>query len=135
MKAAGYSGTPLFKKLGIKVGQRAWFSGAPEGYEDELQRAGGIQLANKLEKDLDFLHFFADSRKSLTQKFPRLRDSMTPAGTLWISWPKKSSGKATDLDENIVRHIGLKAGLVDVKVCAVDDTWSALKFVFRLEDR
>lgn len=92
-------------------------------------------MANKLEKDLDFLHFFTDSHNSLTQQFPRLRDSMKRSGILWISWPKKSSGKTTDLDENMVREIGLKGGLVDVKVCAVDETWSALKFVFRLKDR
>jgi len=135
MKTAGYSGTPLHKKLGIKAGQRAWFAGAPAGYAEELARAGGVRAAPQLEKDLEFLHLFTDSRKSLTQQFPKLRDSMTPAGVLWISWPKKSSGKTTDLDENVVREIGLKAGLVDVKVCAVDDTWSALKFVFRLKDR
>jgi len=135
MKTAGYSGTPLYKKLGIKSSHRAWFSGAPEQYEDELRRAGDIDLANKLEKDLDFLHFFADSRKSLTHHFPKLRDCMKSNGMLWISWPKKSSRKTTDLDENMVRELGLKGGLVDVKVCAVDETWSALKFVFRLKDR
>ena len=135
MKTAGYSGTPLYKKLGIRSSQRACFLGAPEQYEDELRRVGDLDVADKLEKDLDFLHFFTDSHKSLKQQFPRLRDSIKRSGMLWISWPKKSSGKTTDLDENIVREIGLKSGLVDVKVCAVDETWSALKFVFRLKDR
>jgi len=135
MKAAGYSGTPLYKKLGIKSGQHAWFSGAPDEYEDELRRVGDLDLMKRLGKDLDFLHFFTDSRKSLTQQLPKLRDSMKPSGMLWVSWPKKSSARISDLDENIVREIGLKSGLVDVKVCAVDETWSALKFVFRLKDR
>lgn len=135
MKTAGYSGTPLHKKLGIKAGQRAWFSGAPDGYEDELRKAGEYERVKKLAVDLDFVHFFIDGRSALVKEMPRLRDSLKTNGTLWISWPKKSSGVRTDLDENIVRDIGLKAGLVDVKVCAVDDTWSGLKFVFRLKDR
>lgn len=135
MKAAGYSGTPLHKKLGIKPGDRAWFSGAPSGYEDALQKAGEFEVAKNLGKDFDFLHFFTASRARLTREAPKLRDSLKSKGMLWISWPKKSSGVATDLDENIVRDIGLKAGLVDVKVCAVDETWSGLKFVYRLKDR
>ena len=89
----------------------------------------------KLAGDLDFVHLFTDGRSTLAKEMPKLRDSLKPNGTLWISWPKKSSGVRTDLDENIVRDIGLKAGLVDVKVCAVDETWSGLKFVFRLKDR
>lgn len=135
MKAAGYSGTPLHKKLGIKPGDRAWFSGAPSGYADALEQAGEFEVAKKPGKDLDFLHFFTASRAELNREAPKLRESLKPNGMLWISWPKKSSGVATDLDENIVREIGLKAGLVDVKVCAVDETWSGLKFVYRLKDR
>ena len=135
MKTSGYSGTPLHKKLGIKAGHRVWFSGAPDGYEDELRKAGDYQQAKKLAGDLDFVHLFTDGRSALVKEMPRLRDALKPNGTLWISWPKKSSGVRTDLDENIVRDIGLKAGLVDVKVCAVDETWSGLKFVFRLKDR
>ena len=135
MKTSGYSGTPLYKKLGIKAGQRAWFAGNPHGYEDELRNIGDFQRVQKLGKDLDFLHFFTASRKRLAAEIPKLRDAMSTNGTLWISWPKKAAGVPTDVDENVVREIGLKAGLVDVKVCAVDETWSGLKFVFRLKDR
>lgn len=135
MKSTGYSGTPLHKKLGIKAGQRVWFEGAPAGYETELAKAGGFERTKKLARDLDFAHLFTGTRAALSREMPKLRDSLKSNGTLWISWPKKSSGVASDLDENIVREIGLKAGLVDVKVCAVDETWSGLKFVFRLKDR
>ena len=135
MKTAGYSGTPLFKKLGIKPGQKAWFAGNPSGYEEELRNIGDFHRAPKLSKGLDFLHFFTSSRKALDTELPKLRAAMNTYGMLWISWPKKAAGVATDLDENIVREMGLKAGLVDVKVCAVDQTWSGLKFVFRLKDR
>jgi hypothetical protein len=135
MKTAGYSGTPLYKKLGIKAGQRTWFSGNPPGYDDELRNIGEFQRMQKLGKGLDFLHFFTANRKTLLAEISKLRDAMNPNGMLWISWPKKAAGVPTDLDENIVREIGLKAGLVDVKVCAVDQTWSGLKFVFRLKDR
>jgi hypothetical protein len=135
MKTAGYYGTPLHKKLGIKAGRTAWFSGAPDGYNSELVKAGPFQTAKKLTRDLDFLHFFTSSRADLRREFPRLRESLKANGMIWISWPKRSSGVPTDLDENIVRDLGLKAGLVDVKVCAVDETWSGLKFVFRLKDR
>ncbi|HWC20625.1 MAG TPA: hypothetical protein VG498_26650 [Terriglobales bacterium] len=134
-KTAGYSGTPLHQKLGIKSGYKAWFSGAPDGYESELQKAGSFQCAGKLTQDLDFLHLFTCSRAELQKTFPKLSKAMKPDGILWISWPKKSSGLKTDLDENVVREIGLRVGLVDVKVCAVDETWSGLKFVFRLKDR
>jgi hypothetical protein len=135
MKTAGYSGTPLYKKLGIKSGQTAWFSGAPEGYNSELLKIGPFAISRKLTPNLDFLHFFTSSRAELSREFPKLRTALKADGMIWISWPKKSSGVATDLDENIVRDLGLKAGLVDVKVCAVDETWSGLKFVFRLKDR
>lgn len=135
MKSAGYSGTPLHKKLGIKSGQRAWFAGAPSGYARELQKAGSFEIAKKLGNELDFLHFFTSSRTALSSEMPKLRSALKSDGMLWVSWPKKSSGVASDLDENIVREIGLKAGLVDVKVCAVDETWSGLKFVFRLKNR
>ena len=135
MRTAGYSGTPLHKKLGIKSGHRAWYAGAPTGYERELQKAGSFEVARKLTDDLDFAHFFTSSRTALAREMPRIRDALKSDGMLWVSWPKKSSGVVTDLDENTVRDIGLKAGLVDVKVCAVDETWSGLKFVFRLKDR
>lgn len=135
MKTAGYSGTPLHKKLGIKPGQTAWMRGEPVGYGAELRKAGNFEIARSLSADLDFIHVFTASRTELQRDFSKLRDALRAQGMLWVSWPKKSSGKATDLDENIVRELGLKSGLVDVKVCAVDETWSALKFVFRLKDR
>lgn len=135
MKTAGYSGTPLHKKLGIKAGDKAWFSGNPEGYESELQKAGEFQVATKLTANVDFAHVFTTSRSDLARNFPKLKSALKPNGMVWISWPKKSSGVTTDLDENIVRELGLKTGLVDVKVCAVDEVWSGLKFVFRLKDR
>ena len=135
MKTAGYSGTPLHKKLGVKPGDKTWFAGAPNGYESELEKSGPILISKTLGKEMDFLHLFTGSRSELSRAIPSFRDAMKKDATLWISWPKKSSGITTDLDENIVREIGLKAGLVDVKVCAVDETWSALKFVFRLKDR
>ena len=81
------------------------------------------------------MHFFTDSRAALERRFPALKRGIGPTGMLWVSWPKRSSGVATDLDGNIVREIGLRGGLVDVKVCAVDDVWSGLKFVYRLGDR
>lgn len=135
MKTAGYSGTPLYKKLGIKAGDRVWFSGNPDGYESELQKAGEFQLVAKLTTNIDFMHMFTTSRSDLTRNFPIVKSALKPDGMVWISWPKKSSGVKTDLDENIVRELGLKTGLVDVKICAVDDVWSGLKFVFRLKDR
>jgi len=135
MKVAGYSGTPLHKKLGIKPGQRAWFSGAPTGYDQELHKAGDFTIVSRLARNLDFLHFFTASRELLKRELPKLRQAMSSKGMLWISWPKKSSGAPTDLNENIVREIGLKIGLVDVKVCAIDEVWSGLKFVVRLSDR
>lgn len=135
MKTAGYSGTPLYKKLGIKAGDRAWFSGTPDGYEAELQKAGEFHLAPNIVANLDFAHVFTASRAELACNFPKLKSALKPAGMVWISWPKKSSGVKTDLDENTVRELGLNTGLVDVKVCAVDDVWSGLKFVFRLKDR
>jgi hypothetical protein len=135
MRTAGYSGTPLYKKLGIKAGDKVWFSGSPDGYESELKKVGEFQLASRVTANLDFVHVFTNSRSDLARNFPKLKSALKPDGIVWISWPKKSSGVKTDLDENIVRELGLKTGLVDVKVCAVDDVWSGLKFVFRLKDR
>jgi hypothetical protein len=134
----GYSGTPLPKKLGIKPGFRVSLSGMPSDVRAELKSA----LADctpvrdgKAEISVDFAMLFEKSGSELTRNFARISKSLAPAGMLWVSWPKKSSGVATDLNENIVRDIGLDAGLVDVKVCAVTDVWSGLKFVRRLRDR
>jgi hypothetical protein len=133
---AGYSGTPLIKKLGLKAGQKAIFLKTPKGYDKTLgPLPAGLDLNKRFSPPFDFIHFFCDRRKDLQREFPRLRDGLTTAGMLWVSWPKKSSGVSTDVDEGLVRETGLSAGLVDVKICAVDEIWSGLKFVRRLKDR
>src|SRR5216684_4718028 len=133
---AGYSGTPLPQKLGIKPGSKLGLFDAPPGFERTLGALpDGVTRATRLGGSLDVAVFFATSRAALEKRFPAYAKAIAPAGSLWISWPKKSSGKKTDLDENIVRAVGLERGLVDVKVCAVDETWSGLKFVVRLADR
>ena len=133
---AGYSGTPLQKKLGIKPGARALFVNQPPTLRQDLGKLpDGVQLVKPAAAGLDYAHLFVKSRAELEKHFAGLASRLQPAGMLWISWPKRASGVATDLNENIVRDVGLAAGLVDVKVCAVDDTWSGLKFVIRLKDR
>lgn len=134
--SAGYSGTPLAKKLGIKEGHRLAFVGAPKNYRvllGELPR--GITFADELVGTFDLIQLFAGSVAELESDFRQAIEHLAMAGALWVSWPKRSSGVATDLDENVVRRTGLALGVVDVKVCAVDDTWSGLKFVRRLTDR
>ena len=129
----GYSGTPLPKKLGIKDGFCVRLINAPSEVVAELK--GALKNCKDGKTLLDFAMIFTKSKAALEKEFGPLAKHLAPAGMLWISWPKKSSGVATDLNENIVREIGLKAGLVDVKVCAVTDVWSGLKFVRRLKDR
>jgi hypothetical protein len=131
----GYSGTPLPKKLGIKAGFRVQLADAPAEVRAELSEALADCSIVKQGDALDFVMVFTQSRTQLTKEFSRLAKRLAPAGMLWVSWPKKSSGVATDVGENVVREIGLDAGLVDVKVCAVTDVWSGLKFVRRLKDR
>lgn len=133
---AGYSGTPLVKKLGIKEGFRVALVGAPDGFRGELEELpNGVSFITSLQGQLDFVLFFAKTRPELTRNFSRLAAKLKPAGMLWIAWPKKASGVATDLSDGVVREIGLDAGLVDVKVCAVNEIWSGLKFVIRVKDR
>jgi hypothetical protein len=133
---AGYSGTPLPKKLGIKENMRVAFVDAPANIKAELREAvSGCTVASDLTPPLDFAHLFVKSQADLKKRFAATAKKLAPAGILWVSWPKKSSGVPSDLDENIVRRIGLEAGLVDVKVCAVDEVWSGLKFVMRVKDR
>ncbi len=131
----GYSGTPLPKKLGIKAGFRVRLTNAPAEVRAELRTELAECDLVKPGGALDFAMFFTKSRAELTREFPRIPKELAPAGMLWVSWPKKSSGVATDLDENIVRETGLNARLVDVKVCAVTEVWSGLKFVRRVSDR
>jgi len=126
---AGYSGTPLDKKLGFKPGMKAHLIGAV------YKAPAGVTTTSKAEAPLDFVHLFTKEKTDLEKRFAVLMNALAPAGMFWVSWPKGASKVKTDLDENVVREIGLQAGLVDVKVCAVDDVWSGLKFVRRLKDR
>lgn len=133
---AGYSGTPLPKKLGIKDGVTIALPNMPAEIKAELKQAlAGCRTAGTNAQELDFVHLFVKSQSDLKKHFSAWAKRLAPAGMLWISWPKKGSGIATDLDENKIRQIGLHAGLVDVKVCAVSDIWSGLKFVIRVKDR
>jgi hypothetical protein len=137
-KTAGYSGTPLDKKLGIKVGHRVAV------VNDAIKLASALTKANRdasIQNDLkgahplDVIVFFTNSRSELKKQLTALRKRMTPACGLWIAWPKKSSGVATDVTEGTVREIALPTGLVDNKVCAIDETWSGLRLVIRVENR
>jgi hypothetical protein len=134
VKTAGYSATPLVEKLGIKADARLTFLDAPVEFASLVGElpAGAKMSARGI---LDFAIVFVTTRTKLEKRFEALIERLTPAGMIWVSWPKKTSGVATELTENVVRDIGLRAGLVDVKVCAIDDTWSGLKFVRRLRDR
>ena len=142
----GYSGTPLPKKLGLKPGFRVQLVSAPEDVQTDLREAFAactMVREGKSRSDaggedrdpLDFAMVFTKSQAELKQEFRRLAKLLQPAGMLWVSWPKKTSGVASDLDDNRVREIGLAAGLVDVKVCAITEIWSGLKFVRRVKDR
>jgi hypothetical protein len=133
-KPAGYSGTPLVTKLGIKPDTRIQFFDPPDDFGETLgSPPDGLRHVTR--GALDFAIVFVRRRIDLEKRFPLVRDRLEPNGTLWVGWPKKSARTTTDLTENVVREIGLDAGLVDVKVCAIDDTWSGLKFVRRIRDR
>jgi hypothetical protein len=132
----GYSGTPLPKKLGIKPKQWVMFVGLPTDVRAELRETlAECELAREGHGPIDFAMVFVKEQARLKDEFARLAELLGPAGMLWVAWPKKASGVAKDLDENDVRRIGLAAGLVDVKVCAVSDVWSGLKFVRRVKHR
>ncbi len=132
----GYSGTPLPKKLGIKPGFRVQFVDLPSDVRAELcTELAACEVVSDRKTPLDFAMVFTKSETHLIKEFERIAKRLAPTGMLWVSWPKKSSGVVTDLDDNVVREIGLAAGLVDVKVCAVTDVWSGLKFVRRVKDR
>jgi hypothetical protein len=133
---AGYSKRSLVEKLGIKPGANLIILNAPEGYDKTLGALpAGVSVAPTLGGSLAFIQFFTREREALESAFPALKQALAQGGQLWISWPKGSSKVPTDLNENIVREIGLQNGLVDVKVIAVDEVWSGLKFVYRLKDR
>jgi hypothetical protein len=132
---AGYSGTPLARKLGIIEGASVLLDGAPEAFElgDAVP---GVVVHRRAGRDpYDVILCFCPMTARLRARWPALHGRTTPAGALWIAWPKKSSGVPTDLTENVVRDHALAHGRVDVKVCAIDDTWSGLKNVIRLTDR
>src|SRR5882672_9593150 len=128
---SGYSGTPLIKKLGIKAGQRVALVKAPKNFVQELQPLPDeVRFTSPpAAKQLDFIMLFVDSTKALQKELPKLKLKLARDGILWVSWPKKSSGVETELSFDIVQQSGLKIGLVDVKICAVNDIWSGLKFV------
>ena len=133
---AGYSKRPLVKKLGVKEGWRVCLLDAPANYVRRLEPLPArVSVSNQLRGTKEFIQFFCRQPKRLASRLPALERALDPNGMLWISWPKKSSGEATDLTGDVVRGFGLQQGLVDVKVCAIDDVWSGLKFVFRLKDR
>jgi len=133
---AGYSGTPLPQKLGIKSGTNAVIVNGPENYRKLLGKLpDGVRLTNHLSANADFVHFFTTRRDELQEQLKLLRAKLSDTGTLWVSWPKKSSGVPTDVTEDVIRDVALPLGLVDTKVCAVDATWSGLKLMIRRENR
>ncbi len=133
---AGYSGTPLPRKLGIKEGAKVALVAAPEGFEAELEPLPeGARVARRLDSDLDVIVLFATEREELERRFLDVARRLKPEGGFWVAWPKKSSKVATDLTESTVMEVGLGRGMVDNKVCAVTDVWSGLRFVVRLADR
>jgi hypothetical protein len=133
---AGYSGTPLAKKIGIKEGSRVALINAPKDFQFEPKELpADVAFVKPTVKSLDIILYFVTTERTLAKDFSKLAARLTANGMIWIAWPKKSSGVVTDLSFERVQRIGLDAGLVDVKICAVDDTWSGLKFVYRVKDR
>jgi hypothetical protein len=134
---AGYSGTPLWKKLGYKDDITGHVDGAPISYIDSLVLPSDVKVkwAERPNEGIGFVHVFADLKSALKIKLQRFRKIIAPDGVIWVSWPKKSSGVETDVTEEVVRGMALPMGLVDIKVCAVDETWSGLKLMIRKELR
>lgn len=133
---AGYSGAPLPKKLGIKEGSRLALLAAPKGFARALAPLpDGVDVRTQARGKLDVIVFFATRRRELERRFPVMARALELNGGLWVAWPKKASGVATDLTFEPVQEIGLECGLVDNKVCAIDDSWSGLRFVYRVVDR
>jgi hypothetical protein len=135
---AGYSGTPLVKKLGIKESHTLALLSAPAGFERTLGKLPeGVRVTHAIGKpgSIDVAVVFTKARADLEKRFAKVAAAMTPSGGMWVAWPKKASGVATDMTENAVREVALPKGLVDNKVCAIDDTWSGLRLVWRVENR
>ena len=134
---AGYSGTPLAKKLGIKPGYTLLLYGAPDNYLELCSPLPeGVEIVEQIEAEsTEFIHLFCTTLEELQQVFPSYKEALTKTGLLWISWPKGKSSIPTDLKRDPIRAYVLEQGLVDVKVAAVDEDWSGLKFVYRVKDR
>ena len=133
---AGYSGTPLATKLGIKEAHRVAFLSAPVGFRELLgELPDGVSIMTRPSGPLDVVVFFTKRRAELERRLPALRRALAPAAGLWIAWPKRSSGVETDMTEDVARELGLANRLVDNKVAAIDETWSGLRLVIRLKDR
>jgi hypothetical protein len=134
--SAGYSKRPLAQKLGIKHGDVVALLNAPDGYDALLGKLPAeVAVTRELKGELDLIQLFAAESARLESEFPKLQARLKQDGVIWVSWPKHSSKLKTDLSDEVVRKVGLKNGLVDVKVCAIDESWSALKFVRRSKDR
>ena len=132
----GYSGTPLAQKLGLKPGMRSWFQGMPDSVRSEIDlEALPLELLDLPEPPVQFAHIFVTSCALLDCELRMLLPLLEPAGMIWVSWPKKASKVPTDITEDVIRAVALPLHLVDVKVCAVDETWSGLKLVIRKEHR
>lgn len=133
---AGYSGTPLADKLGLKRGMRCWFHNMPESVRDAIAPAAAqVEEQPTASDGLQYAHLFVTAREKLERELNALQPLMAPNGAIWVSWPKKAARADTDLTEDVIREIALPTGLVDIKVCAIDETWSGLKLVIRKENR
>lgn len=133
---AGYSGSPLARKLGIKPGSSVFVDGAPTAYEQLLApMPAGVNVQSAVDSSTDVVHLFSASKAKLASSLKKLLQYLRPDAALWISWPKKASKVPTDITEDTVRDLAFPLGLVDIKVCAVDDVWSGLKLVLRKENR
>jgi hypothetical protein len=134
--SAGYSGTPLAKKLGIGTGHRVWLAQAPANYKSLVAPLpDGVTFVTKATNTTDVAHVFATKRSVLEKALRSLRKALKPDAAIWVSWPKKTSKMPTDITEDVIRDVALPMGFVDIKVCAVDETWSGLKLVVRKELR
>lgn len=133
---AGYSQTPLLKKLGIKPGFRVVFLDPPPSFLGELgELPDGVQITTTRSSQIDFIHLFVTQRSRLISQLQSLMTKIRPDGMIWVSWPKKASKVSTDITEDVIREIALPLGLVDIKVCAIDEVWSGLKLVIRKNRR
>ena len=135
-KTAGYSGTPLAKKLGIGTGHRVWLVNAPANYETLVSPLpDGVTFVSKASNTTDIAHVFTTKRREMEKTLRAARGTLMPDAAIWVSWPKKAAKVATDITEDVIREVALPMGFVDIKVCAVDETWSGLKLVVRKELR